>query len=81
MNDTADLDIRYPVGGLFLVLAALLVPYGLFGQRGTTAPEPNIDLWWGLVMLVFGVLLLSLAHAARLRTRRAQLTIDTTGSA
>lgn len=67
MDASANLDIRYPIGGLFLVIGALLVPYGWFVQGALTPIASNIDLWWGVVMLVFGVLLLSLARAARLR--------------
>ncbi|MFI5239248.1 MAG: hypothetical protein ACHQQP_05510 [Gemmatimonadales bacterium] len=71
MTDSESLDIRYPIGGLFLVLGALLVPYGWFVESARTPIGSNIDLWWGVVMLVFGVLLLSLARAARLRDARA----------
>ena len=67
MTTTENLDIRYPIGGLFLVIGALLVPYGWFVQGALTPIGSNIDLWWGVIMLVFGVLLLSLARAARLR--------------
>lgn len=67
MDAAANLDIRYPIGGLFLVIGALLGPYGWFVQGALTPIASNIDLWWGVVMLVFGALLLSLARAARLR--------------
>ena len=64
MTSTAAFDIRYPIGGLFVILAVLLVPYGLFVESATKALDSNIDLWWGLVMLLFGILLLVLARAA-----------------
>ena len=70
MHAAENLDIRYPIGGLFLVLGALLVPYGWFVQSAFTPISSNIDLWWGVVMLVFSALLLALAHAARLRDAR-----------
>lgn len=70
MSTVSPFDIRYPIGGLFVVLALLLVPYGLFVESTTTPLESNIDLWWGLVMLVFGALLLALARAADLRHAR-----------
>lgn len=76
MNTSANLDIRYPIGGLFLVLGALLVPYGLFVQSATTPLDSNIDLWWGAVMLIFGTLLLALARASRLRDVRAGSTTE-----
>jgi drug/metabolite transporter (DMT)-like permease len=71
MDTLENLDIRYPIGGLFVVIGVLLVPYGWFVQRESTSLASNVDLWWGVVMLVFGALLLSLARAARLRSRRA----------
>jgi steroid 5-alpha reductase family enzyme len=64
MTGTAAFDIRYPIGGLFVILAVLLVPYGLLVESTTKSLDSNIDLWWGLVMLVFGILLLLLARAA-----------------
>lgn len=70
MDNSENLDIRYPIGGLFLVIGLLLVPYGWFVQGALTPIASNIDLWWGVVMLVFGVLLLSLARSARLRNAR-----------
>lgn len=71
MNASANFDIRYPIGGLFLVLGALLALYGLLVLRATTQLGSDIDLWWGVVMLVFGALLLALARAANLRHARA----------
>jgi hypothetical protein len=62
MSGAAGLDIRLPIGGLFAVLGLVLTGYGV-----ATADEPahyarsfafNINLWWGLVMLAFGVGLL-----------------------
>lgn len=70
MTHSTAFDIRYPIGGLFLVLGALLVPYGVFVERSTTSLDVNIDLWWGVTMLVFGVLFLALARAAGLRAAR-----------
>jgi hypothetical protein len=62
MSGVIGLDVRLPIGGLFTVLGLLLAGYGL-----ATAGDPalyarslsvNINLWWGIVMLFFGVLLL-----------------------
>jgi hypothetical protein len=54
-----NLDIRLPIGLLFAILGALIALYGLvtgFSQPGLyeRSLEVNINLWWGLVMLVFG---------------------------
>ncbi len=52
-----QLDIRYPMGFLFLVLGMCLIGYGLFTDPTTPDgrhPPLNIDAWWGLVMALFG---------------------------
>ena len=71
MDSGTAFDIRYPIGGLFVVLAALLIPYGLFFQRALPTGDINIDLWWGLAMLTFGVAMLALGRAADRRHHAA----------
>jgi hypothetical protein len=53
-------DIRIPVGAMFAILGALLAVYGAFtldvpAMRPTGVP---MTLVWGVVMLVFGLLML-----------------------
>ena len=69
MSGSGGLDVRVPIGGLFTALGLLLTGYGL-----ATANDPshyarslavNINLWWGLVMLVFGVTLLVAVRLTR----------------
>jgi membrane protein implicated in regulation of membrane protease activity len=69
MSGVTGLDVRLPIGGLFAVLGLLLGGYGL-ATAGNTALyarslSVNVNLWWGLVMLVFGVLLLLAAARGR----------------
>jgi membrane protein implicated in regulation of membrane protease activity len=69
MSGAMGLDIRLPIGGLFAVLGLLLTGYGLVtagdGARYARSLSVNINLWWGAVMLVFGLLLLAAASRAR----------------
>jgi hypothetical protein len=69
MSGAAGLDIRLPIGGLFTVLGLLLAGYGLATGGDVAHYERslsvNINLWWGLVMLVFGALLLVAATRSR----------------
>jgi membrane protein implicated in regulation of membrane protease activity len=63
------LDVRWPIGTLFATLGLLLTGYGL-ATAGDTAQyarslSVNVNLWWGLVMLVFGVALLLAAWTGR----------------
>ena len=59
-----NLDIRYPIGYLFLVVGAILAGYGLFSGPEIYASHSlgmNVNLWWGAVMIVFGGIMVGLA--------------------
>jgi hypothetical protein len=58
-------DIRRIIGGLFLVYGAILVVVGLAGSDAVKhkAAGVNVNLWTGLGMLVFGVLMVVWALA------------------
>lgn len=58
------LDIRLPIGLMFTILGLLLVGYGLLGDKTIYAHSLgiNINLWWGLVMLLFGLVMLALGR-------------------
>jgi hypothetical protein len=62
------LDIRLPIGGLFTVLGLLLAGYGLVSEKALYERSLgiNVNLEWGLVMLIFGVIMVVLG---RRRTR------------
>jgi membrane protein implicated in regulation of membrane protease activity len=68
MSSAQNIDIRAPLGGLFAVLGLMLAAYGLFasgsGGPSDLASGMNVNLWWGLTMLVFGVVLLLMARRA-----------------
>src|SRR4051794_26608903 len=53
-------DIRRIIGGVFLVYGAILVVVGIVGTSAikNKAAGINVDLWTGLGMLVFGVLMI-----------------------
>jgi hypothetical protein len=56
------LDIRWPIGLMFTFIGALLSFYGVVRHDASIAhaggSDININLIWGLVLLVFGVLML-----------------------
>ena len=62
------LDIRLPLGLMFLITGALMTGYGLF-TRGSEiylkSDGMNINLIWGLVMLLFGLVMYLLGRAPR----------------
>ena len=68
MNPATGWDLRYPIGGLFLGLGVILAGFGFAtrGDRAMYAPagDLNINLLWGVVMMVFGSCFLVLAARA-----------------
>jgi len=58
------LDIRLPIGLLFSVVGALLVGYGALSNKAIYQRSLglNINLLWGLVLLIFGVTMLVLGY-------------------
>lgn len=77
MSDATAMDLRYPIGGLFTVLGVILAGYGLVTADDAAmylrSTSINVNLWWGLVMVLFGALMLALGLRAgrRDRARRA----------
>jgi hypothetical protein len=58
-----NLDIRSPLGLMFGIMGLILTGYGIISaDRAHAAGEAmNINLWWGLVLLAFGAVMLVLA--------------------
>jgi predicted Kef-type K+ transport protein len=48
-----QLDLRVPLGLLFAVLGTVLAAAGFVS--GERVQEINVNLWWGVVLLMFGV--------------------------
>jgi formate hydrogenlyase subunit 3/multisubunit Na+/H+ antiporter MnhD subunit len=72
MSSMEGMDIRAPIGGLFSVLGVMLAGYGLVAGSRTSsdvAPVTNVNLWWGIVMLLFGILMLALSRRSMGRAR------------
>jgi len=70
-----SLDLRVPIGLLFALLGALLAVYGWFSDPAVYQASLgiNVNLWWGLVLLLFGGSMLAsawvTAHKGRSETR------------
>ena len=68
MSADGGLDLRYPIGALFVVLGLLLAVFGLATAGNAAmyerAGSVNVNLWWGVVMLVFGATMWGLAARA-----------------
>ena len=61
-----NLDIRLPIGLMFTLFGAILVAYGLVSSPAiyTRSLGININLNWGGVMLVTGLVLLYFGRRA-----------------
>jgi hypothetical protein len=61
------LDLRLPIGLMFSIFGVMLVIYGLVSDTAIYARSLgiNVNLWWGLVLLAFGLGMLGLALWAR----------------
>ena len=70
------LDIRLPIGALFTILGVLLAGYGLVSNAAIYQRSMgiNVNLVWGTVLLVFGLVMLLLgrrgvSHGSKLEDR------------
>jgi predicted phage tail protein len=73
MHGSASLDLRWPIGLLFVVLGATLMGHGIATRENLAlyarAGGLNVNLIWGAVMFVVGC---AFALAARQGARRAR---------
>jgi hypothetical protein len=60
------LDIRTPLGVMFAILGLLLTGFGLISDPAIYERSLgiHINLWWGIVLLVFGAVMLGLGWRA-----------------
>ena len=68
------LDIRLPLGLLFVVTGGMMTVYGLFTHGSAIYQKSmgiDINLVWGIVLLLFGSAMLLLAYLDRRRTANA----------
>jgi hypothetical protein len=62
-------DIRMPIGMLFTLFGILLIGYGAATQGNAMYAEHslgvNMNVWWGGVLLAFGLVMLALTRLRR----------------
>jgi hypothetical protein len=72
MSGYGHFDIRLPIGTLFALLGVILVGYGVttWSDAGLYVRSESIDInfWWGVVMLVFGGVMLYFGRRAGARS-------------
>ncbi|HVL18407.1 MAG TPA: hypothetical protein VM387_10440 [Gemmatimonadales bacterium] len=64
------LDLRLPIGLMFSIIGVLLAVFGFASDPAIYQRSLgiNVNLWWGLVLLVFGLVMLWLVRRATART-------------
>jgi hypothetical protein len=64
------LDLRLPIGLMFSIIGALLAVFGLGSDPAIYQRSLgiNVNLWWGLVLLGFGLGMLWLVRRGRVRS-------------
>lgn len=59
------IDIKLPIGLMFSILGFFLTIYGIFTNSDAALYKPslgiNINLWSGIGMLIFGLIMLMLS--------------------
>jgi hypothetical protein len=70
-NATAQVDARIPMGMFFTMTGAILMAFGLSTRDNTAVYVKSlgidVNLWWGLALLVFGIVLLTLGRRGQAR--------------
>ncbi len=71
-----QLDVRLPIGGMFAIVGAILIVYGFFSDEAIYQRSLgiNVNLWWGFVLLAFGLVMLWLAYRAYQKAKRTNST-------
>jgi hypothetical protein len=74
-NQAMQLDVRLPIGVMFVIIGLLLTVYGLFTWSDAAMYQRslgyNVNFWWGLFLTAFGAVMLFLARRAGAGTARA----------
>ena len=73
-----QLDIRLPIGLMFTLLGGVLAVFGLIGDKSSLQGSLgiNVNLWWGLVMLVFGVVMFLLGRRGTATARLTEESLE-----
>jgi hypothetical protein len=66
-----SLDLRIPMGLLFTLVGIILTAFGIATRGNFDLYERslgiNVNLWWGIVLLIFGQIMFQLGRASQVR--------------
>jgi hypothetical protein len=76
------LDLRVPLGLMFLVFGLLLAVYGLVSDPAIYARSlgVNVNLWWGIVLVLFGAAVLPMGRRNGSKRRHDTASHDSTAA-
>lgn len=66
-----SLDLRVPMGLLFTLVGIILTAFGIATRTNVELYARslgiNVNMWWGIVLLVFGQIMFQLGRASQIR--------------
>jgi hypothetical protein len=78
-----NLDLRIPMGLMFSFVGIILAAYGAATNSTPAIYDKslgiNINLWWGLVLLVFGQIMFHTGRRAHARQPKEQAKLPPSG--
>jgi len=77
MNPKMNLDPRIPIGMMFSMAGAVITAFGLATRNRpelyTRSLGINANIWWGLAVLGFGILILAMGRRGQGRIEQEKL--------
>jgi hypothetical protein len=69
------MDVRIPMGMLFTLMGTILAAFGLSTRNQpdiyTKSLGIDLNLWWGVVLLAFGIVVLALGRRGQMQIEKA----------
>ena len=66
-----NLDLRIPMGLMFTLVGIILTAFGIATRDNmdlyARSLGINVNLWWGIVLVIFGQIMFQLGRAAQVR--------------
>lgn len=66
-----NLDLRIPMGLMFTLVGIILTAFGIATRTNldlyARSLGINVNLWWGIVLLIFGQIMFQLGRAGQIK--------------
>ena len=66
-----NLDLRIPMGLMFSLVGIILTAFGIATRSNlelyARSLGINVNMWWGIVLLIFGQIMFQLGRASQVR--------------